>query len=60
MNILKTPTARFCPPPTQSSMEMANLFVSNLWITQRLVAFAVDKSVDNLWISRFLLIKSVT
>ena len=32
-------------------MESGFLFVNNLWITQRFVAFIVDKSVDNLWIS---------
>ena len=35
----------------QGSMEMENLFVSNLWITQRFIALPVDKSVNNLWIS---------
>jgi hypothetical protein len=41
-------------------MKMANLFVSNLWITQRFVASPVDKPVDNLWITHYNAIETTT
>jgi len=38
-------------PVVEAIMRMANLFVSNLWITQRFVALPVDNPVSNLWIT---------
>ena len=44
---------RSCPFPclaplvVERIMKSANLFVGNLWITQRLVAYFVDNPVDN-------------
>jgi hypothetical protein len=60
-----TPVDRSCsfclaPLVVERITKMLNLFVNNLWITQRLVALPVDNPVDNLWITHFSAMNSVT